>query len=49
MKNFYGHSPSSTDSRMAGVSNKGKYVHEVLANHSVKLAQDKAVDWDINL
>ena len=26
-------------------SYKGKYVHEVLVNHLVKLAQEKSVTW----
>ena len=33
----------STDSRRIVVSNKRKYVHEVLANRLVKLAQEKMV------
>ena len=45
----------STDSRRAVVRYKWKYVHKVLVNHWVKLAQEKsdrpdmtiAVDWDV--
>ena len=39
--NFYGHSPLSADSRRAVVNYKRRYVHEVLVNHLVKLAQEK--------
>ena len=39
--NFYDHSPLSADSRRVVVSYKGKYVHEVLDNSLVKLAQEK--------
>ena len=39
--NIFGHSPPSTDSIRAIVSYKRKYVHEVLVNCSVKLAQEK--------
>ena len=35
--------PSSADSRRVVVSYKRKYVHEVLVNHFVKLAQEKSV------
>ena len=38
---FYDHSPPSTDSRRAGVSYKGKFVHKVLGSCLVKLAQEK--------
>ena len=40
--NFYGHSPSA-DSRRVVVSYKRKYVHKVLVNRLVKLAQEKCV------
>ena len=40
---FYGHSPSSTDLRRANVSYNGKYLHEVLVNGLVKLAEKKSV------
>ena len=33
----------STDSRRVVVSYKRKYVHKVLVNHIVKLAQEKSV------
>ena len=33
----------SPDSRRVAVSYKRKYVHEVLVNHLVKLAQEKSV------
>ena len=33
----------STNSRRVVFSYKGKYVHEVLVNHLVKLAQEKSV------
>ena len=33
----------SADSRRVVVSYNGKYVHEVLVNHFVKLAQEKSV------
>ena len=36
-----GHSPPSTDSRRVGISYKRKYVHEVLVNRLIKLAQEK--------
>ena len=39
----YGQSLPSADSRRAAVSYKGKYVHKVLVNHLVKLAQEKVV------
>ena len=35
------HSPPSADSRRVFVSYKRKYVHEVLVNRLVKLAQEK--------
>ena len=35
----------STDSRRVAVSYKRKYVHNVLVNCLVKLAQEKRVDW----
>ena len=38
---FYGHSPSCANSRKVGVRCKGKYVHNVLINRLVKLAQEK--------
>ena len=38
MKHSHGHSPTS----MAAVSYKGKYLHDVLVNHLVKLAQEKS-------
>ena len=38
---LYGRSPPSADSRRIDVSYKRKYVHEVLVNHLVKLAQEK--------
>ena len=37
------HSPPSADSRRAVVSYKQKYVHKVLVNRLVKLAQEKSV------
>ena len=37
----------SADSRRVVVSYKQKCVHQVLVNRSVKLAQEKAVDWDV--
>ena len=40
MKYFQGHSPP-TDSSRVGVSNKQKYVNEVLDNRFVMLAQEK--------
>ena len=49
--------PPSADSRRVVVSDKQKYVHVVLVNTLVKLAQEKsaerlnmniAVDWDVN-
>ena len=40
--NFYGHSPPA-DSRRVVVSYKRKYVHEVLVNRLVKLAQEISV------
>ena len=39
--NFYRHSPPSADSLRVVVSYKLKYVHEVLVNPLVKLAQEK--------
>ena len=41
--NFYGHSPPFADSRRVVASCKGKYVHEVLANCLVELAEEKSV------
>ena len=41
MKKCYGHSPSSPDSRRVVVSYKLKYLHKVLDNCLVKLAQEK--------
>ena len=38
---FYGHSPPSADLGRVVVSYKRKYVHEVLVNSLVKLAQEK--------
>ena len=43
MKYFSGHSPPLPDSRRVAVSDKRKYVHEVLVNGLVKLAQKKSV------
>ena len=40
MNIFYAHSPTA-DSRRVGVSYRQKYVHEVLVNGLVKLAQEK--------
>ena len=40
---FYCHSPTSADSRKVVVSYKGMYVHKVLVNCLVQLAQDKSV------
>ena len=34
---------ASADTRRVVVSNKRKYVHEVLVNHLVKLAQEESV------
>ena len=41
--NFYCHSPPSADSKRVVVSYKRKYVHKVLANCLVKLAQERSV------
>ena len=41
--NFYRHSPPSADSRMVVISYKRKYVHKVLVNLLVKVAQEKSV------
>ena len=41
MKSFYGHSPPSADSRRVVIILKRKYVHKVLVNRLVKLAQEK--------
>ena len=38
---FYSFSPPSADSRIVVVSYKRKYVHELLVNLLVKLAQEK--------
>ena len=40
MKKFCSHSSPSADSRRAVVSYKPKYVHKVLVNGLVKLAQE---------
>ena len=37
----FGHAPPSADSRRVVVSYKQKYVHKVLVNSLVKLAQEK--------
>ena len=42
--NFYCHSPPSTDPTRVVVSYKRKYVHKVLGNRLVKLAQEK-IQW----
>ena len=48
--NFYGPSPPSADSRTIVVSYKRKYVHEVLVNRLVKLAQEKmSIRWTDHL
>ena len=40
---FYGNSPPTADFRRIGVNYKRKYVHEVMVNRLVKLAQEKSV------
>ena len=39
--NFYGHFPPTSDSRRVAVSYERYYVHEVLVNCLIKLAQEK--------
>ena len=38
----YSHSPPSANKRLVGVSYKRKFVHEVLVNGLVKIAQEKS-------
>ena len=42
MISSYSHSPPPPDSRRVDVNHKQQYVHKVLVNHLVELAQEKA-------